>query len=102
MRKPLWKEAIELRSEYNKRGIEYCYNQKNKNVYLSLLNAPDIAIGVNGCQLTGYLIIYGGVMATRDIEQCVEDVRRNYTYAWKDNPEMMKFVECMVGISEEG
>jgi hypothetical protein len=94
--KPLWKEAIELREEYNKRGIEYCYNQRNKYVYLSLLNAPTVAIGnYNGCQLTGHLIIYGGVTATRDIEKCIEDVKRNYTTAWKENGNMLKFIETI-------
>jgi hypothetical protein len=61
---PLWKEAINLREEYHKRGIEYVYNQRNKNVYLSILNAPIIDTtytGENDIKLTGHLIVYGGV-----------------------------------------
>jgi len=95
MSKPLWKEATELKEEYSKRGIEYCYNQRNKNVYLSILNAPTCAIEVNGCQLTGYLIVYGGVRASRDIDKWVEEVKRNYILAWNDNPEMLKFIETV-------
>jgi hypothetical protein len=95
MTKPLWKEAYELKEQYNKRGVEYCYNQRNKNVYLSLLHAPYCAIGVDGCQLTGYLTIYGGVIATRDIDKCVDDVKRNYIKAWEHNPEMLKFIETV-------
>lgn len=96
MDKPLWKEAYELKEQYNKRDIGYCYNQRNKNVYLTVLNAPTVAIGnYEGCQLTGYLIVYGGVKATRDIDKCVEDVKKNYITVWKDNPEMLKFIETV-------
>lgn len=94
--KPLWKEAIELKEQYNERGIGYCYNQRNKNVYLTVLNAPTVAIGnYEGCQLTGYLIVYGGVTASRDIEKWVEEVKRQYITAWGSNSEMLKFAETI-------
>ena len=93
--KPLWKEAKELQEEYGKRGVGYSYNTRNRNVYLSVLSAPCVAEGVEGCQLTGYLIIYGGVRATRDINKCVEDVKTYYLAAHKDNPKMLKYAKTI-------
>ncbi len=94
-RKPLWKEAYELKEEYEKRGIGYSYNQRNKNVYLTVLNAPYVAEGVEGCQLTGYLIVYGGVVASREIDKWVEEVKRHYTNSYKNNQSMLKYAESI-------
>lgn len=74
---------------------EHEFNQRNKTVYLTILNAPTVAIGVEGCQLTGYLEVHGGVIASRDINKWVEEVKRNYTLSWKDNKEMLKFLETV-------
>ncbi len=97
VRKSLWKEAYELAEEYKKRGIGYCYNQRNKNVYLTVLNAPYCAEGKEEdvCQLTGHLIIYGGVVASREIDKWVDEVKRNYINSYKNNPTMLKYAEVI-------
>lgn len=94
--KTLWKEAYELKKEYAKHGIDYCYNQRNKIVYLKILNAPTVAMGVDYCQLTGYLKIYGGVIESRDIDRWIKEVKKTYILSWKDNKEMLKFIETVV------
>jgi hypothetical protein len=94
MNKPLYKEAYELAAEYKKKGIKYCYNQRNKTVYLSLLNAPSVAEGVTGCQLTGWLEVSGGVIASRNINRYIERVKTEYARTWKDNPAMMRYLTC--------
>lgn len=95
MSKPLWREAIDLATEYKKRGIGYCYNQSNHNVYLSVLNAPYLEIGTPDCHLTGYLIIYGGVVASRDVDIWANAVKRNYIKSWENNSDMLKFAETI-------
>jgi SET domain-containing protein len=93
MSKPLWKEAIELKEEYAKHGINYSYNQRNKQVYLSILNAPYTVPNVLDCQLTGYLIVYGGVVASREIEKWIEEVKYNYKMKYENNPLMLEYLK---------
>jgi hypothetical protein len=91
---PLWKEAIVLREEYYKRGIEYVYNQRNKNVYLSILNAPyiDPTYMGEGCKLTEHLIVYGGVIASRNIDEWEALVKKNYKEHYKENSTMLAYL----------
>ena len=93
--KPLYKRAYELQAQYNARGIYYCYNQRNKYVYLGLLNAPICNNNTEGVQMTGYLIVYGGVVASENIDEWIESVKRNYKYAYKDNPEMLQYLDTI-------
>ena len=46
--KPRWKEAQELAARYREYGVQYCYNDRNHNVYLSLLAAPTCVPNVEG------------------------------------------------------
>ncbi|MEG0898376.1 MAG: hypothetical protein RSF40_01520 [Oscillospiraceae bacterium] len=94
-RKPLYKEAYELAEQYKLRGVKYCYNQRNKCVYLSVLDAPTCVPNVDGCQLTGYLTVYGGVIQSRDIDRWVDEVKRNFISEYKDNPVMLKYAETI-------
>jgi len=92
---PLYKQAEMLRQEYEKRGIKYVYNQRNRNVYLSILNAPYVAEEEEGCQLTGHLIVYGGVIASSDIEKWINEVKRSYIKCWEHNPAMLKYANTI-------
>ena len=91
--KPRWKEAQELAKLYQERGISYCYNDRNHNVYLSLLEAPYCVPNVEGCQLTGYLVLYGGVVESRNIEYCIDKFISQYSKAYAGNELMLEYLE---------
>ncbi len=95
-RKPRWKEAQELAARYREYGVQYCYNNRNRNVYLSLLNAPTCVPNVEGCQLTGYLIIYGGVVESRNIDACIEKLISSYKKAFAGNEVMLEYLEPVI------
>ena len=94
--KPRWKEAQELAARYREYGVQYCYNDRNHNVYLSLLAAPTCVPNVEGCQLTGYLIIYGGVVESRNIDACIEKLISSYKKAFTGNEVMLECLEPVI------
>lgn len=95
-RKPKWKEAQELAPLYRERGIQYCYNERNHKVYLSLLHAPYCNPTVSGCQLTGYFILYGGVDESRDIDGCISRVAAAYRRAYHGNETMLAYLTNVI------
>ncbi len=95
-KKPRWKEAQELAERYQEYGVQYCYNNRNHNVYLSLLNAPSCVPNVEGCQLTGYMILYGGVVESRDIDICIERLISAYKKAFAGNELMLGYLKPVI------
>lgn len=95
-RMPLYKEAYQLAKEYEKHGIKYVYNQRNKLVYLSIAAAPLFVPNTSDCHLVGHLIVYGGVVASRDIEKWVDAVKMDFVRCWKDNPELLKYADTII------
>lgn len=49
---PIYKQAWVLTDNFKEIGIKYVYNHRNKNIYLSLLNAPLFAYGALEAQMT--------------------------------------------------
>ncbi len=92
---PLWKEAYVLREQYRARGVEYCYNQRTKRVFLSVLAAPQFVPNVDYCQMVGHLILDGGVIASRKIDENCEQLKREYLRQWGDNPDLAHYADTI-------
>ena len=95
MRKSRKQEAFELAEKYQERGVAYCYNERNHNVYLSLLEAPYCVPNVDGCQLTGYIVLYGGVEASKDIDTCINKLVAFYKKAYENNQLMLDYLKTV-------
>lgn len=103
MKKPMYQIARELSEEYKKRGIKYVYNTINRNVCLSILVAPLFAPETDEQeypQMVGYLVIEGGekisaVERTKNIDEMVDKVKRQYAMQWKDNELLMSYLDTV-------
>lgn len=106
MKKPVYQIARELSEEYKKRGIKYVYNTSNRNVYLSVLAAPMFVPETpeteeqGHVQMVGYLVIEGGekisaVERTKNIDEMVDKVKKQYAMQWNDNKLLMSYLDTV-------
>lgn len=90
---PIYKQAWVLSENYKEIGIRCVYNHRNRNVYLSLLNAPIFADGVAGAQMT-LVGIFKPFSHVRDnFQDLADEYKRMYKVFYSDNPEMLKYLE---------
>ena len=96
MYKPVWERASELIPRYAEQGIGYCYNERTKKVYLTILSAPSCVVGdellLGAIRTTGHFVIPGGFKASMDVDTCVKRAKEEYSKAFSDNPGMLKYL----------
>lgn len=90
---PIYKQAWMLRDNFKEIGIKCVYNNRNRNVYLSLLNAPLFVYGTSKAQMT-LVGCFKPFSDVRDNFQAYADkYRKMYKILYSDNPEMLKHLE---------
>jgi len=94
-KQPRYIEAQQLAKEYQKRGIRYTYNSRNKKVYMSIAAAPQFVPDSTDCQLVGYLV-FDIFEKTRNIDSCVSDVRTQYLRQWGRHPVLAKYADTII------
>lgn len=90
---PIYQQAWILADNYKEIGIKCVYNNRNRNVYLSLLNAPIIAHGVPGAEMTLVGIFKPFSYVRDNFQDCADIYKRKYKVVYSDNPEMLKYLE---------
>lgn len=90
---PIYQQAWILANNYKEIGIRCVYNNRNKNVYLSLLNAPILAKGVPGAEMTLVGIFKSFSYVRDNFQDCADTYKRMYKEVYSDNPEMLKYLE---------
>lgn len=90
---PIYKQAWVLRENFKEIGIKCVYNERNRNVYLSLLNAPLFVYGVPGAQMT-LIGCFKPFSVVRDnFEEFADEYKNRYRSFYSNNPEMLKHLE---------
>ena len=90
---PIYKQAWILSDNFKEIGIKCVYNHRNRNVYISLLNAPLFVYGVSGAQMT-FVGCFKPFSDIRDNFQAYADeYREMYRILYSDNPEMLKYID---------
>lgn len=98
---PIYKQAWILVENYKEIGIKCVYNNRNRNVYLSLLNAPVFVENVPGAQttLTG---VFKPFSYVRDNFQSLADkYKAMYKIVYANNPAMLKYLELLRELIDE-
>lgn len=90
---PIYQQAWILANNYKEIGIRCVYNNRNRNVYLSLLNAPILANGVPGAEMTLVGIFKSFSYVRDNFQDCADTYKRMYKEVYSDNPEMLKYLE---------
>ena len=94
-KQPQYIEAQQLAKEYQKHGIRYTYNSRNKKVYMSIAAAPQFVPDSTDCQLVGYLV-FDNVAETRDVDSCVLYVKQQYLLQWGKHPVLAKYADTII------
>lgn len=90
---PIYKQAWVLSENYKEIGIRCVYNHRNRNVYLSLLNAPVFVENVSGAQIT-LVGVFKPFSHVRDNFQYFADkYKTRYKMVYANNPGMLKYLE---------
>lgn len=90
---PIYKQAWILVENYKEIGIKCVYNNRNRNVYLSLLNAPVLVENVSGAQMT-LVGVFKPFSHVRDNFQYFADKYKTmYKMVYANNPGMLKYLE---------
>lgn len=90
---PIYKQAWILVENYKEIGIRCVYNDRNRNVYLSLLNAPVFVENVSGAQTT-LVGVFKPFSRVRDNFQYFADKYKTmYKMVYANNPGMLKYLE---------
>lgn len=90
---PIYKQAWTLTDNFKEIGIKCVYNNKNRTVYLSLLNAPLFVHNEPGARMT-LIACFKPFSNVRDNFQAYADKYKNmYRIVYSNNPEMLKYLE---------
>lgn len=90
---PVYKQAWDLADNFKEIGIKCFYNDRNRKVYLSLLNAPILVDGVPEAQMT-LVGVFNSFSYVRDnFQDLADEYKRMYKTVYSDNPEMLKYLE---------
>lgn len=90
---PIYKQAWVLTDNLKEVGIKCVYNNRNRKVYLSLLNAPLFVYGTSEAQMT----LVGCFKPFSDVRDnflaYADEYRNMYRIVYSNNPEMLKHLE---------
>lgn len=90
---PIYKQAWDLTDNFKEIGIRCVYNERNRNVYLSLLNAPILVEGISEAQMTLVGVFKSFNYVRDNFQSLAEKYKYMYKNVYSDNPEMMKYLE---------
>lgn len=91
--KPIYLQAYILSEICKDLGIKLVYNQRNKMVYISLLNAPSMVEGIEEAEQTLTLCIRDFSYVRDHIEPIANEYKNRYRSYYKGNNEMLKYIE---------
>ena len=91
--KPIYRQAYILSERCKDLGIKLVYNQRNKMVYISLLNAPSMVEGIEEAEQTVVLCLSNFSDVRDHIEHIANVYKDRYRSYYKGNNEMLKYIE---------
>lgn len=90
---PIYMQARVLIDNFKEIGIKCVYNNRNRKVYLSLLNAPLFVSGISEAQMT-LMGCFKPFSDVRDNFQAYADEYKNmYKIVYSNNIEMLKHLD---------
>lgn len=89
---PIYKQAYILAENFKELGIKCTYNQRTKETFLSLLNAPNFSEGTTECEQTLIGIFDTFVYVRDNFEYLSDKYKQRYKEYYKNNPLMLKYL----------
>lgn len=90
---PIYKQAYILAKNFKELGIKCTYNQRTKETFLSLLNAPNFSEGIAECELTLMGIFDTFIYVRDNFEYLANEYKERYKEYYKNNPSMLKYLQ---------
>ena len=90
---PVYKQAWDLTDNFKEFGIKCVYNERNRKVYLSLLNAPILVEGISEAQTTLVGVFKSFGYVRDNFQDIADEYKCMYKTVYSDNPEMLKYLE---------